>query len=144
MHPRLRVLVDEVILLRNVEQDRVGDGVLLVQQAVDGGIRDIEATIKAIRDEHGADFKVGVVGYCLGGRPVPHASALARPCRRSDPPAECGAGPGWRWRASRIEATIKAIRDEHGADFKVGVVGYCLGGRLAFMTIRACASLSTK
>ncbi len=34
----------------------------------DGGIRDIEATIKAIRDEHGADTKVGVVGYCLGGR----------------------------------------------------------------------------
>jgi hypothetical protein len=27
--------LDEVILLRNVEQDRVGDGVLLVQQAVD-------------------------------------------------------------------------------------------------------------
>ncbi|MET4898440.1 dienelactone hydrolase family protein [Sphingomonadaceae bacterium jetA1] len=34
----------------------------------DAGIRDIEATIRAIRDEHGADTRVGVVGYCLGGR----------------------------------------------------------------------------
>lgn len=41
---------------------------LMGQFDQDGGIRDIEATIKAIREEHGADFKVGVVGYCLGGR----------------------------------------------------------------------------
>jgi carboxymethylenebutenolidase len=41
---------------------------LMGQFDQDGGIRDIEATIKAIRDEHGSDFKVGVVGYCLGGR----------------------------------------------------------------------------
>ena len=33
-----------------------------------------------------------------------------------------------------IEATVRATRDELGADSKVGVVGYCLGGRLAFMT----------
>lgn len=32
-----------------------------------------------------------------------------------------------------IEATIRAARAESGAR-KVGVVGYCLGGRLAFMT----------
>jgi carboxymethylenebutenolidase len=33
-----------------------------------------------------------------------------------------------------IEATIRAARDLLGAGGKVGVVGYCLGGRLAFMT----------
>jgi carboxymethylenebutenolidase len=33
-----------------------------------------------------------------------------------------------------IEATIRAARAEIGDDAKVGVVGYCLGGRLAFMT----------
>lgn len=33
-----------------------------------------------------------------------------------------------------IEATIRAARAELGEDGKVGVVGYCLGGRLAFMT----------
>lgn len=33
-----------------------------------------------------------------------------------------------------IEATIRAARSELGEDGKVGVVGYCLGGRLAFMT----------
>ncbi len=35
MHPLLRILVDEVILLADMEQDRLGDGVLLAQQAVD-------------------------------------------------------------------------------------------------------------
>lgn len=34
----------------------------------DQGIRDIEATIRAARGELGPDGKVGVVGYCLGGR----------------------------------------------------------------------------
>ncbi|MBO9621922.1 MAG: dienelactone hydrolase family protein [Sphingomonas sp.] len=34
---------------------------------------------------------------------------------------------------SDIEATIKAARARLGAGGKVGVVGYCLGGRLAFM-----------
>jgi len=34
----------------------------------DAGIRDIEATIKAARGLLGAGGKVGVVGYCLGGR----------------------------------------------------------------------------
>lgn len=33
-----------------------------------------------------------------------------------------------------IEATIRAARAELGDNAKVGVVGYCLGGRLAFMT----------
>ncbi|MEV5032290.1 dienelactone hydrolase family protein [Sphingobium sp. LMC3-1-1.1] len=33
-----------------------------------------------------------------------------------------------------IEATIKAARAELGQDAKVGLVGYCLGGRLAFMS----------
>ena len=33
-----------------------------------------------------------------------------------------------------IEATIRAARAELGDSGKVGVVGYCLGGRLAFMT----------
>ena len=33
-----------------------------------------------------------------------------------------------------IEAAIRAARAELGDDAKVGVVGYCLGGRLAFMT----------
>ncbi|SFP56575.1 dienelactone hydrolase family protein [Sphingomonas rubra] len=33
-----------------------------------------------------------------------------------------------------LEATIRAARDLLDADQKVGVVGYCLGGRLAFMT----------
>jgi len=33
-----------------------------------------------------------------------------------------------------IEATIKAARQRLGATGKVGCVGYCLGGRLAFMT----------
>lgn len=33
-----------------------------------------------------------------------------------------------------IEASIRAARSELGDDAKVGVVGYCLGGRLAFMT----------
>ena len=33
-----------------------------------------------------------------------------------------------------IEATIKAARATLGAGGKVGAVGYCLGGRLAFMT----------
>ena len=33
-----------------------------------------------------------------------------------------------------IEATIRAARAELGDSSKVGVVGYCLGGRLAFMT----------
>jgi carboxymethylenebutenolidase len=33
-----------------------------------------------------------------------------------------------------IEATIRAARDRLGEDGKVGVVGYCLGGRLAYMT----------
>ncbi|MEG3168865.1 dienelactone hydrolase family protein [Sphingomonas sp. LB3N6] len=33
-----------------------------------------------------------------------------------------------------IEATIRAARAELGDGAKVGVVGYCLGGRLAFMT----------
>ena len=33
-----------------------------------------------------------------------------------------------------IEASIRAVRGELGDDAKVGVVGYCLGGRLAFMT----------
>ena len=33
-----------------------------------------------------------------------------------------------------IEATIRAARAMLGAGGKVGVVGYCLGGRLAFMT----------
>ncbi|KQO08192.1 dienelactone hydrolase family protein [Sphingomonas sp. Leaf242] len=33
-----------------------------------------------------------------------------------------------------IEASIRAARAELGDDAKVGVVGYCLGGRLAFMT----------
>ncbi|GGB38753.1 carboxymethylenebutenolidase [Sphingomonas metalli] len=34
----------------------------------DGAIRDIEATIRAARAELGDGGKVGVVGYCLGGR----------------------------------------------------------------------------
>lgn len=34
----------------------------------DDAIRDIEATIKAARAELGSSAKVGVVGYCLGGR----------------------------------------------------------------------------
>jgi len=34
----------------------------------DQGIRDIEATIKAARVALGDDGKVGLVGYCLGGR----------------------------------------------------------------------------
>lgn len=34
----------------------------------DQGIRDIEATIKAARLQLGGDGKVGLVGYCLGGR----------------------------------------------------------------------------
>lgn len=33
-----------------------------------------------------------------------------------------------------IEATIKVARAELGQDAKVGLVGYCLGGRLAFMS----------
>ena len=33
-----------------------------------------------------------------------------------------------------IEASIRAARSELGDGSKVGVVGYCLGGRLAFMT----------
>jgi len=33
-----------------------------------------------------------------------------------------------------IEAAVRAVRSELGAGTKVGVVGYCLGGRLAFMT----------
>ncbi len=33
-----------------------------------------------------------------------------------------------------IEATIRTARDELGDGGKVGAVGYCLGGRLAFMT----------
>jgi carboxymethylenebutenolidase len=33
-----------------------------------------------------------------------------------------------------IEASIRAVRSELGDGAKVGVVGYCLGGRLAFMT----------
>lgn len=33
----------------------------------DAGVRDIEATIKYARSEHGVE-KVGAVGYCLGGR----------------------------------------------------------------------------
>jgi carboxymethylenebutenolidase len=33
-----------------------------------------------------------------------------------------------------IEATIRAARARLGGDAKVGCVGYCLGGRLAFMT----------
>jgi carboxymethylenebutenolidase len=33
-----------------------------------------------------------------------------------------------------IEASIRAARTELGENGKVGVVGYCLGGRLAFMT----------
>ena len=33
-----------------------------------------------------------------------------------------------------IEASIRAVRNELGDGAKVGVVGYCLGGRLAFMT----------
>ena len=33
-----------------------------------------------------------------------------------------------------LEATIRAARAELGDGGKVGVVGYCLGGRLAFMT----------
>lgn len=33
-----------------------------------------------------------------------------------------------------IEATIKAARAALGADGKVGLVGYCLGGRLVFMS----------
>lgn len=36
----------------------------------DQGIRDIEATIKAARAELGGAGKVGLVGYCLGGRLV--------------------------------------------------------------------------
>jgi carboxymethylenebutenolidase len=34
----------------------------------DKGIRDIEATIKAARSDLGEGGKVGLVGYCLGGR----------------------------------------------------------------------------
>ncbi|HEX7783882.1 MAG TPA: dienelactone hydrolase family protein [Sphingobium sp.] len=34
----------------------------------DGGIKDIEATIKTARAALGPDGKVGCVGYCLGGR----------------------------------------------------------------------------
>ena len=34
----------------------------------DGGVRDIEATIRAARARLGEGGKVGVVGYCLGGR----------------------------------------------------------------------------
>lgn len=33
-----------------------------------------------------------------------------------------------------IEATIKYTRSQLGEDGKVGIVGYCLGGRLAFMS----------
>lgn len=33
-----------------------------------------------------------------------------------------------------MEAAIKTARGTLGADAKVGVVGYCIGGRLAFMT----------
>ena len=33
-----------------------------------------------------------------------------------------------------IEASVRAVRAELGDGAKVGVVGYCLGGRLAFMT----------
>ncbi|MFZ2997865.1 dienelactone hydrolase family protein [Sphingobium sp.] len=34
----------------------------------DAGIRDIEATIKAARTALGGSGKIGIVGYCLGGR----------------------------------------------------------------------------
>jgi len=34
----------------------------------DAGVRDIEATIRAARAKLGGSGKVGVVGYCLGGR----------------------------------------------------------------------------
>lgn len=34
----------------------------------DQGVRDLEATIRAARARLGEDGKVGVVGYCLGGR----------------------------------------------------------------------------
>ena len=33
-----------------------------------------------------------------------------------------------------MEAAVRAVRSELGDGTKVGVVGYCLGGRLAFMT----------
>lgn len=33
-----------------------------------------------------------------------------------------------------LEATIKTAREKMGGDGKVGLVGYCLGGRIAFMT----------
>lgn len=36
----------------------------------DQGIRDIEATIKAARAQLGGNGKVGLVGYCMGGRLV--------------------------------------------------------------------------
>src|SRR3546814_19093461 len=35
---------------------------------VDHGIRDIEATIRALRDHTVCSGKVGVVGFCLGGK----------------------------------------------------------------------------
>jgi len=49
----------------------------------DRGVRDIEATIKAVRSELGGG-KVGVVGYCLGGRLAYMAAA------RTDPDASVG------------------------------------------------------
>jgi carboxymethylenebutenolidase len=35
---------------------------------VDQGVKDIKATLKAVREDAGCDGKVGAVGYCLGGK----------------------------------------------------------------------------
>lgn len=57
-----------------------------------------------------------------------------------DVPSEMQAGLGWMGKFDQdkgvadIEATIRAARAMLPAGGKVGAVGYCLGGRLAYMT----------
>ncbi|VXC49574.1 dienelactone hydrolase family protein [Sphingomonas sp. AX6] len=57
-----------------------------------------------------------------------------------DVPSEMQAGLDWMGKFDQdkgiadIEATIRGARAQLGDDGKVGAVGYCLGGRLAYMT----------
>lgn len=99
-------------------------------------IQEIFGVNEGIRRKCEGWAKAGYVAYApdLFWRIAPHIELDA------DVPAEMEQALGYipqfdQDQAIRdLEATIKAARSALGGSGKVGIVGYCLGGRLAFMT----------
>ncbi|MEJ7926977.1 dienelactone hydrolase family protein [Sphingobium sp. AN641] len=98
-------------------------------------IQEIFGVNEGIRRKCDSWARAGYLAYApdLFWREQPHVELDA------DVPADFDAALGHMQRLNQdqairdIEATIRAARAAMGGNGKVGVVGYCLGGRLSFM-----------